>query len=1367
MKDQYSREIAIFLVAIETTGTEELRTYLNDACGGDRQLRNDVEALLVAHLKDNSFLEHPAPNMPSNIDFHRQALDAGLAATFGPDAAVVMGHTGHSVLKSLSKGLPNIPKVSLREHGEREDKVLQPGSKEFSSEQTDSHYQLLGEIARGGMGAIIKGRDTDLGRDLAIKVLLDVHKNNPDMLQRFVEEAQISGQLQHPGIVPVYELGQFADQRPFFSMKLVRGETLAELLSSRKTFHENLPRLLGIFEQVCQAMAYAHNKGVVHRDLKPANIMIGAFGEVQVMDWGLSKVLSTGGVADERRSLDKHRNVSVIQTRRSTGSDAPGEVGSQTLFGSVMGTPAYMPPEQALGEIDRLDERADVFGLGAILAEILTGKPPYVADDATQVFRMASRGKLDECHARLNANGADRELIELAKRALSAEVDDRQRNAGELSAGITQHLEGVQSRLKQAELAKVAAETRSEEQRRRKKLYMAIAGMLLLVALSGAGSAVLYKRIAVAQTELAQSQTELAQSKSDLADDAQRNSDVQVQLRKDAEKETQRANVMRLAAEAQRIDQDHPIQSTLLAMEAVKMSDDFELWPIPIVHATLLKSVANLGGAPLLTQAGAIEELIMSQNDRLITKDFHGLGVSEDDSFRVYNLNQRNPAAASLKLELVAGMRASSAAISANGKRVVTTSLGKVRVWELSAESDQVLSWKDLPGEKGNAAVAISSDGQWIVNSEQLWRIDEENQAHSVAKMMSTIAAKRFAICPNNHWLVMVTADSSEGSGKLFLWDLQAPDVAGSIQTFEHAGIGPSLAIGQNGRWLVTGNSNGARLFDLTAKDVFASVRKLTDKELRKIAMSGDCRWLLAAGVDSMLFDLSGTDPASTVIILRGYDSSGRSVAISPDGRWLATGDKVARIWALDSLDPAELPILREHAGTPTRLWDINATESKGRTHVLHSHDQVVNDMYFTSDSRQLLTGSLDGSVRTWDVRSENPGRSAVLSGHTARISVVAISPNRRWLVTGSEDHTARLWDLTSDSPSATSIVLPHSEFVRTLAISPDSHWLVTASGHQNLTPQGVVTEAHVWDLEAEDPSKSMRLLSGHTKAITYVKISPDSRRVVTLSYDTTARVWSLDGAPAAQEPRVLVGHATHVPSVAFGPDSNFLVTGDISGVVRLWDLTKPDPVPARVLLEQEDWIMGLSLEANRARALTAGWQRNAHIWDLDLNSSTHSTSRELPKIGLIDPYVTDFRGHYMGLPNAYKGHVWDLSADHKQSPYLIHAHEDGLWATAFSPDGSRFASCGKDRTAFVSNLSADNPLNTTLVLRGHNSDVYSIAISSDNRWVLTGSSDNTARLWDMDIKRLMVRARELVGRELTDSERTRFLLPLRTQDSD
>ena len=195
--------------------------------------------------------------------------------------------------------------------------VVRPSSAEMPDPSDRlARLQLLGELARGGMGVILKGRDSDLGRDLAVKVLLEQHRENPDLIRRFVEEAQIAGQLQHPGVVPVYELGTLADRRPYFAMKLVKGRTLAALLAERAGPAEDRSRLLGIFEQVCLTMAYAHVRGVIHRDLKPSNIMVGGFGEVQVMDWGLAKVLPQGGVADDE-DAGRIRHETVIRTGRT------------------------------------------------------------------------------------------------------------------------------------------------------------------------------------------------------------------------------------------------------------------------------------------------------------------------------------------------------------------------------------------------------------------------------------------------------------------------------------------------------------------------------------------------------------------------------------------------------------------------------------------------------------------------------------------------------------------------------------------------------------------------------------------------------------------------------------------------------------------------------------------------------------------------------------------------------------------------------------------------------------------------------------------------------------------------------------------
>ncbi len=411
---------------------------------------------------------------------HAGGLEGGRSFRTGP-ASETGAFPGPGILDSLDGSIGPVPRVLLRDGPADDARPVRPGSEEMPELAGEAvRYQLLGEVARGGMGAILKGRDVDLGRDLAIKVLLEKHRDHPEMVRRFVEEAQIGGQLQHPGIVPVHELGRFPDGRLFIAMKLVKGRTLAALLESRTDPAEDRPRFLSIFQQVCQTMAYAHARGVIHRDLKPSNVMVGSFGEVQVMDWGLAKVLDQGGLADEERSHRMRDGSGTIRTM-STGSAA-----AESIAGSVIGTPAYMPPEQARGAMETLDERADVFGLGSILCEILTGEPAYTGASSVELYRKAERADLAGAIARLDGCGADAELVALARSCLAAAPRDRPRDAGVVAAGLAAHLAGVEQRLLSAGLAQARAEARAAEERKRRILAVGLAATVLVAVTSAA-----------------------------------------------------------------------------------------------------------------------------------------------------------------------------------------------------------------------------------------------------------------------------------------------------------------------------------------------------------------------------------------------------------------------------------------------------------------------------------------------------------------------------------------------------------------------------------------------------------------------------------------------------------------------------------------------------------------------------------------------------------------------------------------------------------------------------------------------------------------------------------------------------------------
>jgi serine/threonine protein kinase len=333
------------------------------------------------------------------------------------------------------------------------------------------------------MGVVYRATDTALGREVAVKVLQEKYAPYSGAALRFADEARIAAQLQHPGIPPVHDLGTLPDCRPFLAMKLIKGQSLEELLAARSNVSAERGRFVAVFEAVCQAVAYAHAHGVIHRDLKPANIMVGAFGEVQVMDWGLAKVLGTRP-ADSADPLETAAGTEVRSLRDSDDL--------LTQAGSVLGTPAFMPPEQAIGAIDQIDARSDVFGLGGVLAAILTGRPPFQGDTPESTRQLAARGKVQDCFARLDGCGADPELVALCKRCLSPEKADRPADATEVAKAVAALRAAADERARRAELERVQAEgeareaeARAAEQRKRRQLLWAASGIIALALLAG------------------------------------------------------------------------------------------------------------------------------------------------------------------------------------------------------------------------------------------------------------------------------------------------------------------------------------------------------------------------------------------------------------------------------------------------------------------------------------------------------------------------------------------------------------------------------------------------------------------------------------------------------------------------------------------------------------------------------------------------------------------------------------------------------------------------------------------------------------------------------------------------------------------
>jgi serine/threonine-protein kinase len=260
------------------------------------------------------------------------------------------------------------------------------------------------------MGRILLAYDRDFRRRVAVKVLAVEHADR-SRVARFLEEAQATAQLEHPNIAPVYDVGVERPGAPFFTMKWIRGKNLHEIVKTGRADY-SLIQLVQILQQAAMGVHFAHSRGVIHRDLKPQNVMVGDYGEVLVVDWGLAKVLGRPQAAEE---VDPAR---LVSTERAAQGEA-------SLEGAIRGSPAYMAPEQAAGASDAIDARTDVYGLGCILYEILTGGPPHAGATAKVALGQARRGEVEPPSRRARGRDVPRELDAICLKALAPRQQDR------------------------------------------------------------------------------------------------------------------------------------------------------------------------------------------------------------------------------------------------------------------------------------------------------------------------------------------------------------------------------------------------------------------------------------------------------------------------------------------------------------------------------------------------------------------------------------------------------------------------------------------------------------------------------------------------------------------------------------------------------------------------------------------------------------------------------------------------------------------------------------------------------------------------------------------------------------------------------